>query len=373
MNILDKIYLGNPLQAWLTAAAIALVGTIIFQILKKVLVNRLGAFAKKTATKIDDLIVDLVRRIRFFFLLALAVYIATAALTLSPGTVRVIQSILIILCLLQGAIWGNAIISYWLAQSMKRRMEEDAASATTLSALGFMSRLVLWAIILLLALDNLGVNITALVAGLGVGGIAVALALQNILGDLLASLSIVLDKPFVIGDFIIVDEHLGSVEHIGLKTTRIRSLSGEQIIFSNADLLKSRIHNFKRMFERRIVFTVGVTYQTSYEQLAAIPPMIREIVESQELTRFDRSHFKEYGDSALTFETVYYLKSPDFNVYMDIQQAINLELFRRFQQLGIDFAYPTRTIFVSQNGDTPAKEIVGTDKHPQASGEKKQA
>jgi small-conductance mechanosensitive channel len=372
MDILDKMYLGNPLQAWLTAAAIAVVCTIIFQILKKVLVSRLSKFAKKTPTNIDDLIVDLIRRIRFFFLLALAVYIGTAALTLPSGTVRVIQSILIILCLLQGAIWGNAIISYWLAQSLKRRMEEDAASATTLSALGFMSRLVLWTIILLLALDNLGINITALVAGLGVGGIAVALALQNILGDLFASLSIVLDKPFVIGDFIIVDEHLGSVEHIGLKTTRIRSLSGEQTIFSNADLLKSRIRNFKRMFERRIVFTVGVTYQTSYEQLAAIPPMIREIVESQQLTRFDRSHFKEYGDSALTFETVYYLKSPDYNVYMDIQQAINLELFRRFQQLGIDFAYPTRTIFVSQNGDTPGKETVGTDKHLQASGEKKQ-
>jgi small-conductance mechanosensitive channel len=356
MDILDQMYLGNTLQAWVTAAAIALVCTVAFQILKKIFVNRVSAFARKTATKIDDLIVDLIRRTRLFFLLALAIYIGTAALTLPPGTVRTLQSILIIIFLLQGAIWGNAIISYWLAQTMKRRVEADAASTTTLSALGFISRLALWTIILLLALDNLGVDITALVAGLGIGGIAVALALQNILGDLFASLSIVLDKPFVIGDFIIVDEHLGSVEHIGLKTTRIRSLSGEQIIFSNADLLNSRIRNFKRMYERRIVFSVGVTYQTPYEQLAAIPSMIREIVESQQLTRFDRSHFKEYGDSALMFETVYYLKSPDYNVYMDTQQAINLELFRRFQQLGIDFAYPTRTIYVSRNGDTPGKE-----------------
>ncbi len=185
-------------------------------------------------------------------------------------------------------------------------------------------------------------------AGLGIGGIAVALAVQNILGDLFASLSIVLDKPFVIGDFIIVNEFLGTVEHIGLKTTRIRSLSGEQVIFSNADLLRSRIRNFKRMFERRVTFSIGVTYQTPSDKLERISALLKEIVVKQPKARFDRAHFKEFGDSALIYEVVYYVQNPDFNVYMDIQQAINIEIVRRFEEESIEFAYPTRTIHVKQ-------------------------
>ena len=195
-------------------------------------------------------------------------------------------------------------------------------------------------------LDNLGFNITALVASLGIGGIAVALAVQNILGDIFASLSIALDKPFVIGDFIIVEDVLGTVEYIGLKTTRLRSLSGEQIVFSNVDLLKSRIRNYKRMFERRVVFTIGVVYQTAHATLERIPALVRSIVEQQPKTRFDRAHFKEYGDSALVFEVVYFVLDSDYNIYMDIQQAINLAIFRRFQVKGIEFAYPTRTLHV---------------------------
>ncbi len=205
--------------------------------------------------------------------------------------------------------------------------------------------------ILLLVLDNLGVNITALVAGLGVGGIAVALAMQTILGDLFASLSIVLDKPFVVGDFLIIGDLLGSVEYVGLKTTRLRSLSGEQLVFSNSDLLGSRIRNYGRMYERRVQFNIGVTYQTPRDRLVKIPQIIREAVEQQSDTRFDRSHFKEYGDFSLVFESVYYVMGPDYNKYMDIQQAINLHIHERFEQQGIEFAYPTQTLFVQQ---TPA-------------------
>jgi small-conductance mechanosensitive channel len=228
------------------------------------------------------------------------------------------------------------------------------------SAFGFILKLVVWSVILLLVLDNLGVNITTLVAGLGVGGIAIALAVQNVLGDLFASLSIVLDKPFVIGDFIIVDNFLGSIEHIGLKTTRVRSLSGEQLIFANSDLLQSRIRNFKRMYERRVVFSLTVIYQTPYEKLIKIPQIVREIIESKESVRFDRAHFKEYGNSSLNFEIVYWVLSPDYNKYMDIQQAINLDIFRTFEAEGIEFAYPTQTLYIEKNGD----------KIEQASGEK---
>jgi small-conductance mechanosensitive channel len=205
-----------------------------------------------------------------------------------------------------------------------------------------------WAIIFLLALDNLGVNITALVAGLGVGGIAVALAAQNIIGDLFASLSIVLDRPFVPGDFLAIDEFYGDVEKVGLKTTRMRSLSGEQIVFSNNDLLNSRIRNYGQMVERRIVFSVGVVYQTPHEKLQQIPSIIEDIIVKQELARFDRAHFKQYGDYSLNFEMVYYVESSDYRLFMDIQQAVNLEIFRRFAEEGIEFAYPTQTLFVDR-------------------------
>ena len=248
---------------------------------------------------------------------------------------------------IQMTLWAAALVDYFLDRSRRAAPEEEsAARKTTLNAAGFVLKLILAAIAVLLMLDNIpGVEITALVASLGIGGIAVALAVQNILSDLFASLSIVLDKPFVIGDFIIVDGYLGTVEHIGLKTTRLRSLSGEQLVFSNNDLLQSRVRNYKRMAERRIVFSFGVTYQTPADKLERIPELIRRLIESQETVRFDRAHFQGYGDFALNFEVVYYVLDPDYNRYMDIQQAINLEIFRTFRQEDVEFAYPTRTLY----------------------------
>lgn len=347
MNFLQWSFLGSPVQSWLIALVIAVVVLLGLRAFRTVVARRLATLAKKTRTDVDDLVVELIKGTRFFFLLTVALYAGSFALTLPDATARLIRSAAVIALLAQAAMWGNDIITFWISRYMKRRMAEDPVSATTITALGFISRLLLWSVVLLLALDNIGIDITALVAGLGVGGIAVALAVQSILGDLFASLSIVLDKPFVIGDFIIIGDYLGTIEHIGLKTTRIRSLSGEQLVFSNTDLLQSRIRNYKRMFERRVVFSIGVVYQTPYEKLVAIPKMIREIVEAQEQTRFDRAHFKEYGDFSLNFETVYWVKNPDYNIYMDIHQQINLELFRRFQQEGIEFAYPTQTVFVT--------------------------
>jgi len=214
--------------------------------------------------------------------------------------------------------------------------------------MGFLAKAAVWSVFLLLILQNLGVQITALLAGVSVGGIAVALAVQNVLGDLFSSLSIVLDKPFVVGDFIIVGDSMGTVEHVGLKSTRVRSLSGEQLVFANSDLLTSRIRNFKRMQERRAVFTFGVTYDTPPEKLEIIPDTVRRLIEEEEQTRFDRCHFKGFGDFALTFETVFYILVPDYNVYMDIQQSINLKLSRFFAETGIEFAFPTQTIHLQK-------------------------
>lgn len=365
--MLEEHYFGNTLQAWITALGIAVVAFILLKLIRGVVVQRLSRLAESTRTKIDDLILDVLKGTRFFFLAMVSVYVGSSALTLSGTAAGVIQTLMILSMLLQAAVWGNRAVAFLIAMEIKRRMETDSATTTTLAALGFISKLILWSIVLLLALDNAGVDITGLVAGLGIGGIAVALALQNILGDLFASLSIVLDKPFVIGDFIVVDESLGSVEHIGLKTTRIRSLSGEQIVFSNADLLKSRIRNFKRMYERRVVFQLGVTYQTPHDTLARIGTMIKDIIEGQDTARFDRAHFKEYGPSSLNFEVVYYVQSPDFTTYMDIQQAINLEIYRRFEAEGIEFAYPTQTLYVQEerNGELTQARDVGDDRRLQ--------
>jgi small-conductance mechanosensitive channel len=347
VSFLNVTFYNNTLQAWLIALGMTILILTFFIILRKILCHRFISFSEKTKSQVDDFAAELIKEVKLFFLFFSAIFVSSFFLTLTETINLLINRLFIISFLLQMAIWGNTVIVFWLDRLRSQRMETDAASVTTFSALGILFKIIIWAVVLLLILDNLGVNITTLVAGLGVGGIAIALAVQNILGDLFASLSIALDKPFVIGDFIIIDNFLGSVEHIGLKTTRIRSLSGEQLVFANSDLLKSRIKNYKRMYERRVVFTIGVLYQTPYEKVASIPKLIKKIIESKDLVRFDRTHFKEYGNFSLNFEIVYWVKNPDYNKYMDIQQAINLEIYQTFESEGIEFAYPTQTLYLN--------------------------
>jgi small-conductance mechanosensitive channel len=274
------------------------------------------------------------------FFLLVAVYAASLTLNVPPRADRLLGALPTLALLVQVGFWGNMALRFFLGRYVSSRQEEsDRLILQTMTApLRWIGGLLIWSVLSLLALDNLGVNVTALVAGLGVGGVAVALAVQNILGDLLGSLSIVLDKPFVIGDFIVVDTYMGTVENIGLKTTRIRSLSGEQIILSNSDLLKSRIRNYKRMTERRAVFKFRLLYDTPAGLLAQVPAWVREIIEAQPDTRFDRAHFAEFGDSALVFEVVYFVLDPDYGRFMDIQQTINLSLMKAFEERGIRFA-----------------------------------
>ncbi len=350
-DVLNTVYWGNTLQNWLIAAGLTALIFVILMSIQRLAMAKLSRLAAATNNQIDDLIVGVLKNTKFLILLVAAAYMASSYVTLKPSVEAIWQKIIVLVLILQGGLWASAGISFALGRAVKKKMDEDTSTATTMTFLSFIARMILWLIVLLLVLDNLGVNITGLVAGLGIGGIAVALAVQNILGDLLASLSIVLDKPFVIGDFVVVDAMSGTIEHIGLKTTRIRSLSGEQLIFSNNDLLKSRIRNYKRMQERRIVFTFGVLYSTPYEKLKRIKDLVTEIIEIQEFARPDRVHFKEYGNSSLNFEVVYFVAKPDFGVYMDIQESINLEIFRRFQAEGIEFAYPTQTIYLHQNAE----------------------
>ncbi len=350
-EILQIPVLGNPLGRWLIVLAIGIGAFVALRVFLTALRSALARVAGRTKTHWDDLLSKTVAKTRFSLVFLVALFLAARILVLPAGTNPILASAAIFLLLVQGGIWASAFLHAWFDEYRTKRLAADPASVTGFTAIAFLGSLLIWSIVLLLALDNFGVDITALVAGLGVGGIAVALALQNILTDLFASLSIVLDKPFVLGDFIVVGEQLGAVEAIGLKTTRLRSLSGEQLVFANSDLLTSRIHNYGRMRERRIVFAIGVVYDTPADTLERIPAIIREAIEQQDKTRFDRAHFKSFGDSSLDFETVYYVLDRDYNLYMDIQQTINLAIVRRFEEEGIAFAFPTRTLFVNRLGE----------------------
>jgi small-conductance mechanosensitive channel len=349
MNLLDQAFYGNSLKLWLWALIVLLSVLTVLRLLRGIVAGRLAKLAARTTTRLDDRLAELVKRTSFFFILVLAIYAGSLVLTLPDVPRGYIRGILVLALALQVGLWLTALLRHIVAHYVEVELGEGSEAIGASTALNFIGKLIVWTALLLWALDNIGWKVGPLVAGLGVTGIAVALAAQNILGDLFASFSIIFDKPFVIGDFIAVDEFRGTVEKIGLKTTRLTSLSGEQLILSNADLLKSRIRNYKVMRERRIVFSIGVTYQTPYHQLVAIPAMIREIIINEPNTRFDRSHFSQYGDSSLNFETVYWVTSPDYAVYMDAHQNINLSLFKRFEEEGIGFAYPTRTLFVQNS------------------------
>ena len=347
-EFLEHTFLGNSVLQWTIAVAVLLASYLLLRLAKRIAGHRLAALSTRTATQWDDVIAEAINKTRALFLFVAGLFIASQFLQLPERTQSLVHSLFIIALLIQAGIWLGVITLSTLEQHRQRALKKNPAAATTINAMGFLSRILIWSVVLLVALDNLGIDVTALVAGLGIGGVAVALSVQNILGDLFASLSIILDKPFVIGDFLIIDDYMGSVEYVGLKTTRVRSLSGEQLIFSNSDLLKSRIRNYGRMFERRVVFSIGVTYDTPREKLRRIPGIIREAIEAEDKTRFDRSHFMKYGDYSLQFETVYYVLSADYNCYMDIQQSIYFAIHEAFEQQGIEFAYPTQTLFVTQ-------------------------
>lgn len=347
-NAPNWVVFGNPLQDWAIALAFAVGINVLVALVRWVAIAKLSNAARRSATSFDDGLIEAVRRTRQTLVFAIALFIGSRYLDLPGKTNVFLGGAATIAAFLQVGIWISALFDFGVGRYRKRALEHDAAAATSLAALTFIARVMIWAAILLLALDNLGVNVTAMVAGLGVGGIAVALAVQNVLGDLFASLSIVIDKPFVNGDFIVVDDYMGSVENVGLKTTRIRSLSGEQLVFSNSDLLKSRLRNYKRMVERRCVFNFKLTYAATPEQIEQVTRTVTDIVNREQPIRFDRAHFSKFGDSSLEFEVVYWVLDADFNKYMDIQQRINLATMRAFKEIGVQFAVPVPTVVVEK-------------------------
>jgi small-conductance mechanosensitive channel len=342
---------------WATAAGIVLAVFLSLLLVRGLIVRRLGKVAARTATGLDDIAVQVAKRTRPLLVLVPALWLGSLELDLHPTVDRVMRGAAALAVFLQVALWASLALDLWVARAQRRRLEEDASSVALAGVLRFVGKLALWAILLLAALDNLGINVTALVAGLGIGGVAVALALQNVLSDLLASLSIVFDKPFVIGDAISVGDVTGTVESVGLKTTRLRSASGEQVILANGELLKSRIRNWKRMSERRVVLAFGVPYQTPAGAVERIPGIVRRLVEGQDLTRFDRAHFKGFGPSSLDFEAVYWILTPDYNAFMDRQQAVNLGLLRELEAAGIAFADPIQSLLLARNPDSSSRNL----------------
>ncbi|HEX7060541.1 MAG TPA: mechanosensitive ion channel family protein [Woeseiaceae bacterium] len=348
IETLEYELFGNSLLAWGTAAAVFVAAWLLLGIARRVTQSRLQTFSEAHEAMAWKIAAHTISQTRGWFLFLIALVIAAQFVVLPASVNSVLEKGATIGLLVQLGLWATAAFAVGMRLRHERRVAVDPSAVAAMDVLGFVLRVAIWTFVVLLALDNLGVEITALVAGLGIGGIAVALAVQNILGDLFASLSILLDKPFVGGDFLDVNGYLGSVEKIGIKTTRLRSISGEQLILSNNDLLNSRIRNYGRMFERRVVFTVGVTYQTPPDKLRRIPGILMGALEGHEKVRVDRAHFQKFGDSALIFEVVYYVTSADYSLYMDIQQEANLTIYEQFAEEQIEFAYPTQTLYVAQ-------------------------
>jgi small-conductance mechanosensitive channel len=342
-------FLGNTLLHWAAAAGIAVAIFLVLLLLRRLIVGRLGRRAGITAGGIDDIAVDLARRTRTLLILIPAVWLGSLELQIGRAADRLLKGAAAVAVFLQLALWASLAIDLWVARAQRRRLAGDASSLALVGILRFVAKLTLWVILLLAALDNLGVNVTSLVTGLGIGGLAVALALQNVLSDLLASLAIVFDKPFVIGDSISVNELSGSVESIGLKTTRLRGAGGEQIILANGELLKSRIHNWKRMSQRRVVLAFGIPRETPADAVAGLPERLRGIVEGLSQVRFERAHFKGFGgkdagETSLDFEAVYWIETADYMVFMDRQQSVNLAVLKTLQEEGIGLAPAGRNL-----------------------------
>ena len=342
-QIFEQTYYGNSLHSWLIAVAVAAAVLLLLLVARRVVVARLGVVASRTTNRIDDLIVELIAQTRGYVLLFVAIAVGSRLLILPRFTWLVDLTRLVLL--LQAALWGIAAINFWVKAYLAHPLTtEDRASVAMIRTLGVGAKVIVWLLIGFSALKTVGIDVTPLITGLGIGGIAIALAVQNILGDLFAALAIVFDKPFDVGDTIVVDQVTGTVEKIGLKTTRVRSVNGEQVILGNADLLKSRLRNMKRLYQRRAIFTLDLVYDTPPELLGRVPEMVKEIVTAQSPVKFDRSHVTTFAEASIRVETVYFVLDPDYNRSMDVQQAINLAVLKRFKAEGIQFAFPTRTV-----------------------------
>jgi small-conductance mechanosensitive channel len=344
----DAKYFGNTTWQWAVAAAIALVVFVALLLLRRLVRSYHTRLLATPRTELFELPLQVASRTTMGFTLIAALFAGLSTLQLSSRASKAALTLFTIAAFWQIGLWATTAVRASLERKRRLTLTADRAAASSLGIIGFLSRATIWSFVLLLTLDNLGIEIKPLLAGLGIGGIAVALAAQNILGDLFASLSIALDRPFIVGDALTVDEFSGTVEYIGVKSTRLRSVNGEQIIMPNANLLNSRVRNFARLNERRVLLNTSVAQETSRAQLQRIPVIVRGLIEAQRDVRFDRAHFARIGPNSFDFEAVYFVTVADYARYMDIQQEINLGLLGAFEAEGIAFAHPSQRLVLEQ-------------------------
>ncbi|MEC9489637.1 MAG: mechanosensitive ion channel family protein [Halanaerobiales bacterium] len=355
---LGTILLNNSIGNYVLALLFLFTVIFIVKIFDKFLLEKMNLFVGRFSRSFSVLLKKTIKKRIYPLLYLFTLYLAFKELETSTQIDNVINLTLMILTVIFVVLAALDIITYSLKKYWaKKQRSEEQQKVLTISL--FLAKIIVWIIAFLFVLDNLDIQITGLITGLGIGGVAIAFAAQNILTDLFNYFTIFFDKPFDIGDFIITGEYRGTIEHIGVKSTRIRSLSGEQLIISNTDLVNSRINNYKRMKQRRINFSFGLTYDTSLEKLKKVPAIVEDIIRSLDNTEFDRAHFTEFAASSLLFQVVYYVKDSDYKLYMDIQQQINFNLKEKLEELGVSFAFPTQTIhFGSQTKSDSNSEMI---------------
>ena len=356
-ELFDQTYFGNAAWLWIVAGAIALGVLFILLLLRRLTRSQYKRLAATPQEEFLEIPLHVAARTTVWFLLIASVFLGLQTVQLPPKAARVLLTVFTVASFWQIGLWATTAVVAALDRKQRRTLTVDRAAAGSLGIIGFMARLTIWSLVLLLTLSNLGIQIQPLLAGLGIGGIAVALAAQNILGDLFASLSITLDRPFVLGDSLQVDDFSGTVEYIGVKSTRLRSVNGEQIIIPNSNLLASRIRNQTRATERRVVFAISVGQETPRAQLQKIPGLIRSLIEAHQDVRFDRSHFAKIGAASFDFEAVYVVKTTEFNRHMDILQEINLRLVEAFEKEGIEFAHPAQRLYLEQQAPVQSELV----------------
>ncbi|MDN3656685.1 mechanosensitive ion channel family protein [Ferruginibacter paludis] len=336
----------------MVAAAIAFIW-LLLRLTKRRLLLLLKNITTRTTTKLDDVVVELTEKFILSYGYLFINYNIIKQLYLSPKAEKIAGAAMMVITTYFTIRLANFLVSVLVVGYMKRK-QEPQHRIRQVDGMLLVLRALVWAMGIIMLIDNLGYNVTTIIAGLGVGGIAIALAAQSILGDLFSYIVIFFDKPFEIGDFIVMGENSGVVETIGIKTSHIRSLDGQQLIMPNAEMVKSIIQNFKRLERRRIVFSIGVVYNTSADKLRRIPAIAKDIIALQPEVHFDRVHLKAFGDFSINYEIVYYLNSADYVKYMDVQQAICLAIFEAFEEVEIEFAFPTQTLFINNRNDVQA-------------------
>ncbi|GAB2530044.1 mechanosensitive ion channel family protein [Rufibacter soli] len=358
-DLLFRTYYNNSVFDYLVALGIIVIGLVLVRSFKHVFLKRVKNWVRNTKTHLDDFLVEGVERFLLPALYYAVIYLGLHYLNLSERMQNVldIATTMVITFLFVRLISSTILL---LLKTYVRKQERGEEKVKQLGGLMLIINAVIWMVGLLFLFDNMGYNVTTIITGLGIGGIAIALAAQNILGDVFNYFVIFFDRPFETGDYIVIDDKSGTVDYIGIKTTRIKSLSGEQLVVANSDLTSSRIHNYKQLMRRRVTFKLGVIYQTSLENLKLIPRLLEGIVKEQHPVQFDRAHFMAYSESSLDYEVVYYVLDKEYNTYMDIHQNINFRIFEEFEKRGIGFAYPTRTLFmVNEGAEANQKEEVG--------------